>query len=100
MNASVAFCSTCGSPFTPRRATRRFCTSRCRVAAHRAPAISNATTAPPMAAHALKSVPGISRRPPALALQKSRHPASFPTRPTRACIASGFPPAGSAIWST
>jgi hypothetical protein len=39
MSASaIAFCSTCGSPFAPRRSTARVCSSRCRIINHRSPA--------------------------------------------------------------
>jgi hypothetical protein len=33
--AEVIACSACGGLFTPKRSTARFCTSRCRVLAHR-----------------------------------------------------------------
>ena len=33
---SVKPCSHCGATFTPKRSTARFCSTRCRVAAHRA----------------------------------------------------------------
>jgi hypothetical protein len=37
--AKVIACSACGGLFTPKRSTRRFCTSRCRVLAHRGPRV-------------------------------------------------------------
>jgi hypothetical protein len=40
MSAPTTFCATCGSPFAPRRSTRRFCSSRCRLINHRASALN------------------------------------------------------------
>jgi hypothetical protein len=36
---ATAICSACGSSFTPRRSTARFCSSRCRLINHRASAL-------------------------------------------------------------
>ena len=36
---ATPFCSTCGLPFLPRRSTRRFCSSRCRLINHRGSAL-------------------------------------------------------------
>jgi hypothetical protein len=57
MNAACAFC---GTSFAPQRSTARFCSSRCRTAAHRSSHVCNAVRAARATRGALKSAPGIS----------------------------------------
>jgi hypothetical protein len=55
-----SFCASCGASFTPRRSSARFCSTRCRTAAHRSStAACNAATARRKARSAIKSAPGI-----------------------------------------
>lgn len=44
---SVRPCAQCGSSFTPKRSTARFCSTACRVAAHRAKASTTQADRPP-----------------------------------------------------
>jgi hypothetical protein len=53
-------CVSCGASFVPHRSTARFCSPRCRTAAHRSStAACNATTARRKARNAIKSPLGI-----------------------------------------
>jgi hypothetical protein len=57
-------CVSCGASFVPHRSTARFCSPRCRTAAHRSSAAAcNATTARRKACGAIKSAPGIVETP-------------------------------------
>jgi hypothetical protein len=59
-----SFCASCGASFTPWRSSARFCSTRCRTAAHRSStAACNATTARRKARSAIKSTPGIVATP-------------------------------------
>jgi hypothetical protein len=59
-----SFCASCGASFTPRRSSARFCSTRCRTAAHRSStAACNATTTRRKARSAIKSAPGIVATP-------------------------------------
>jgi hypothetical protein len=59
-----SFCASCGASFTPRRSSARFCSTRCRTAAHRSStAACNAITARRKARSAIKSAPGIVATP-------------------------------------
>jgi hypothetical protein len=67
-----SFCASCGASFTPRRSSARFCSTRCRTAAHRSStAACNATTARRKARSAIKSPPGI---PETLRLSVTQNP--------------------------
>jgi hypothetical protein len=59
----TAICQSCQKPFTARRATARYCSGSCRVAAHRASAICNATEDRRGHVRALESLPGIPITP-------------------------------------
>jgi hypothetical protein len=55
-----SFCASCGASFTPRRSSARFCSTRCRTAAHRSStAACNGATAHRKARSAIKSAAGI-----------------------------------------
>ena len=63
MRVAVATCQVCHKLFAPRRSTARYCSGKCRVAAHRASSVCNATTASTSGARASKSAAGISATP-------------------------------------
>jgi hypothetical protein len=56
---ATAICLACRSPFTPRRSTARFCSSRCRLINHRASAPKTPATPAGELADALLSVSGL-----------------------------------------
>jgi hypothetical protein len=63
-NNFVTHCASCGASFTPVRSSARFCSARCRTAAHRSStAACNTTTAHRNARSAIKSPPGIAETP-------------------------------------
>ena len=57
---AVGACAFCGTSFAPQRSTARFCSSRCRTAAHRSSHVCNAARARRATPGTLKPAPGIS----------------------------------------
>jgi hypothetical protein len=82
-SALTVICNTCGSPFTGRRSTARFCSPRCRLVRHRASALEVAATGTGAPAGALLSVSGAHSLPAPLpkkreTLWASRGPERLP----------------------
>ena len=81
--SATAFCSVCGLPFAPRRATRRFCSSRCRLINHRGSGLKTLPRPAGEPAVAFLSVSGTPSLPAPLpkrceTLRKLRGPERIP----------------------